>query len=254
MTWSIADVARMSGVTARTLRHYDDIGLLRPARVGANGYRYYDQDELLRLQQILLLRELGLGLAAIARILAGEDDRIDALRRHHRSLLAERDRLHRLADTVAKTIARLEEGTDMPAEEMFDGFTLSPEIIDDLERRSIEREGEQVRRYYDEIRENTAGWTPEQFAAAGQDARVFEGRVLEHMRAGTPVDDPAVRALMAQDFAAQQQLCTLDPDSYAQLGRAFADSPELRAHLDEQDPHLAEYLRDAMVAYAGTLG
>lgn len=58
MSWSIQQVARVPGVTARTLRYYDEIGLLRPADVGANGYRYYDREQLLRLQQILLLREL----------------------------------------------------------------------------------------------------------------------------------------------------------------------------------------------------
>ena len=63
MDWSIQDIARLAGTTSRTLRHYDDIGLLQPSRIGANGYRYYDRDALVRLQRILLLRDLGLGLA-----------------------------------------------------------------------------------------------------------------------------------------------------------------------------------------------
>ena len=75
MAWSIAEVARMSGVTSRTLRHYDEIGLLRPAYAAANGYRYYEQDELLRLQQILVLRELGVGLPEVRRILDAQTDR-----------------------------------------------------------------------------------------------------------------------------------------------------------------------------------
>ncbi|MFI1257366.1 MerR family transcriptional regulator, partial [Streptomyces netropsis] len=65
MAWSIADVARMSGVTSRTLRHYDEIGLLPPAWIGSNGHRYYEEADLLRLQQILLMRELDLGLREI---------------------------------------------------------------------------------------------------------------------------------------------------------------------------------------------
>jgi DNA-binding transcriptional MerR regulator len=69
MAWSIAEVARMSGVTSRTLRHYDQIGLLPPTWIASNGYRHYEEDDLLRLQQILLLRELGLGLAEIASVL-----------------------------------------------------------------------------------------------------------------------------------------------------------------------------------------
>jgi len=71
MSWSIVEVARHAGVSSRTLRHYDDVGLVPPAYVGTNGYRYYDQDALLRLQEVLLLRELGLPLDAIRRILDG---------------------------------------------------------------------------------------------------------------------------------------------------------------------------------------
>jgi DNA-binding transcriptional MerR regulator/ADP-ribose pyrophosphatase YjhB (NUDIX family) len=123
MSWSIQQVARVSGVTARTLRYYDEIGLLRPARVGANGYRYYEREQLLRLQQILLLRELGVDLATIFGVVDAEHDPIEALRRHHRRLLDEHERLRRLAGTVATTIEHLEEGTDMPAENLFGSMT-----------------------------------------------------------------------------------------------------------------------------------
>jgi 8-oxo-dGTP diphosphatase len=123
MTWSIQQVAKVSGVTARTLRYYDEIGLLRPARLGANGYRFYERKQLLRLQQILLLRELGMDLATIGGIVDDEDDPTDALHRHHRRLLDERERLDRLTATVAATIQHLDEGTDMPAENLFTAMT-----------------------------------------------------------------------------------------------------------------------------------
>ena len=84
MTWSIAEVARMTRVTSRTLRHYDDMGLLAPAYVGANGQQ--EQKQMLRLQQILLLRELGVGLETISEVLAGQRDRVEALRGHERWL------------------------------------------------------------------------------------------------------------------------------------------------------------------------
>jgi DNA-binding transcriptional MerR regulator/ADP-ribose pyrophosphatase YjhB (NUDIX family) len=116
-------VARVSGVTARTLRYYDEIGLLQPARVGANGHRYYEREQLLRLQQVLLLRELGLDLATIGDVVDAQRDPVEALRRHHRRLLDERGRLHRLASTVAATIEHLEKGTDMPAENLFEAMT-----------------------------------------------------------------------------------------------------------------------------------
>ena len=136
MAWSIAEVARMSGVTSRTLRHYDGIGLLAPAYVGGNGYRYYEVEQLLRLQQILLLRELGLGLSEIADAIGSQPGTVEALRRHHARLLAERDRLGVLARTVARTIAELEGGDPVTQpkinrpENLFEGF--DPSAYEDL--------------------------------------------------------------------------------------------------------------------------
>jgi 8-oxo-dGTP diphosphatase len=111
------------GVTARTLRYYDEIGLLEPARIGGNGYRYYEHEQLLRPQQILLLREIGLDLATIRGVVDTERDPVEALHRHQVDLLAERDRLDRVAATVAATIRHLQEGTDMPAEDLFEGIS-----------------------------------------------------------------------------------------------------------------------------------
>ncbi len=145
-TWSTAQVARMSKVTSRTLRHYDQIGLLEPARVGANGYRYYADAQLRRLQQILLLRELGLGLDAIAEVLDGQADELTALRQHHRWLLAEGERLARLADTVSRTIEHLEGGEEMPAEQMFTGFDHNPYEQEAKERWGAEVVEESTRR------------------------------------------------------------------------------------------------------------
>ncbi|MFE5709621.1 MerR family transcriptional regulator [Streptomyces sp. NPDC056501] len=109
MDWPIKEVARMTGVTARTLRHYGEKGLLPPARTGASGRRYYEEYQLLRLQQILVLRALGIGVPEIGRILSEQVDKVDALRGHHQRLLAERDRLDTLASTVSRTIAELEQ-------------------------------------------------------------------------------------------------------------------------------------------------
>jgi DNA-binding transcriptional MerR regulator len=105
------------------LRYYDEIGLLRPARVGANGYRYYEREQLLRLQQILLLRELGMDLATIGNVVDAERDPVEALRRHRRRLLDEWERLRRLAGTVAATI-------DPPlSSEQAAAITLPPEEL-----------------------------------------------------------------------------------------------------------------------------
>ncbi len=122
MDWSIQDIARLAGTTSRTLRHYDDIGLLPPSRVGDNGYRYYDRDALVRLQRILLLRDLGLGLPAIADILRQRTDAVPALRTHLVWLSDERERLARQIASVESTIQAMEGGEQIMAEDMLNGF------------------------------------------------------------------------------------------------------------------------------------
>lgn len=135
---SVQQVARASGTTSRTLRHYDRIGLLPPTEIGANGYRYYDDRALVRLQRILLLRELGLGLKAIGRVLDTQDEQArghpaptaeaEILQTHLAILHRERDRLQAQIGAVERTITALRrprteltEG-DLMTHRMFDGF------------------------------------------------------------------------------------------------------------------------------------
>ena len=119
---SIQEIAKLTGTTSRTLRHYEAVGLLAPSRVASNGYRRYDAEALVRLQRILLLRELGLGLPQIGELLARRVDAEDALTDHLAWLRAEQDRLARQIASVAATITTLKKGEEPMAEQMFDGF------------------------------------------------------------------------------------------------------------------------------------
>ncbi|PXA67145.1 MerR family transcriptional regulator [Cryobacterium arcticum] len=120
--WSIQEIARLAGTTRRTLRHYQDMGLVSPSRIGDNGYRYYDAEALVRLQRVLLLRQLGLGLPAIGDVIAGQRDDVAALRAHLDWLAHEQQRLGRQMASVERTITELEKGEKPMAEKMFDGF------------------------------------------------------------------------------------------------------------------------------------
>jgi DNA-binding transcriptional MerR regulator len=122
MDWSIQDIARIAGTTSRTLRHYDDMGLLKPSRTGHNGYRYYNQAALVQLQRILLLRGLGLGLPVIGQVLENETDAVKALSGHLKWLRQEQDRLARQIASVTQTINTVKGGGDIMAEDMFNGF------------------------------------------------------------------------------------------------------------------------------------
>jgi len=134
MEWSIAVIAKLAGTTSRTLRHYDDVGLVTPSRIGENGYRYYDADALVKLQRVLLLRELGLGIPAIAEVLDGQRDDTVALRAHLEWLSHERERLARQIASVERTITELEGGEKPMAEKMFDGFDHT-QYKDEVEQR-----------------------------------------------------------------------------------------------------------------------
>jgi len=122
MEWSVQQIGRRAGTTSRTLRHYDDIGLLKPSRTGDNGYRFYNESSLVRLQRILLLRDLGLGLPAIAEVLDHEPDAEKALGRHLDWLRQEQERLARQIASVRQTMEALKIGGQIMAEDMFDGF------------------------------------------------------------------------------------------------------------------------------------
>ena len=126
MTYTVKQVAALSGVSVRTLHFYDETGLLKPASTGANGYRFYEEPQLLALQQILFYRELGFELRQIRPLLDRPDfQRIDALR-SHRSALEERlTQTRRLLETIDHTVAHLKGTKPMTGEQIFAGFTVA---------------------------------------------------------------------------------------------------------------------------------
>lgn len=134
MEWSIQQLARATGTTSRALRHYDHVGLLPPSRLGSNGYRFYDGHALVRLQRILLLRELGLGLTEIGRVLDRRTDEVSALTAHLELLRMEQDRLARQVRAVEHSLTALEKGEDIMVEHAFDGFDHT-QYREEVERR-----------------------------------------------------------------------------------------------------------------------
>jgi MerR family transcriptional regulator, thiopeptide resistance regulator len=246
MAWSIVEVARMSGVTSRTLRHYDEIGLLPPSGIAPNGYRQYDEDALLRLQQILVLRELGLGLAEIRAVLDEQTDQVEALRAHHKRLLAEQDRLAALAATVARTIGELENaGGAMTKinrpENLFEGFDPSQYEAEARERWPAEYA--QSQRYADTL-------TPEDTEQLQRAATAAMIRMAELMSVGTPVGHPAVQSEIDAVYQGVKRFWTPNAGAFRGLGQMYVDDERFRVNYDSILPGLAEYYRDAMDAYA----
>ncbi|MEU7480005.1 MerR family transcriptional regulator [Lentzea sp. NPDC042327] len=250
MAWSIAQVARMSKVTSRTLRHYDSIGLLPPAWIGDNGYRYYEKEQVHRLQQILLLRDLGLGLDVVAEVLNGTDQ-LTVLRNHHRWLRDEQRRLDRLAGTVARTIAELEGGDEVKMEELFDGFDAKKQERHEAEL--VERYGEGAKEHIAESKRKMKGWNradADRFMAEWQDIATQLGALYV---AGAAVDTPQTQELVDRHYRWICLSWTPNRESYKGLGDLYVDSDEFRANFDvEGAGNMAEWTRDAMAHYAET--
>ncbi|HZG04415.1 MAG TPA: MerR family transcriptional regulator [Streptomyces sp.] len=245
MEWSIQEIARSAGTTSRTLRHYDAIGLLRPSRTGHGGHRYYDERALVRLQRILLLRELGLGLAAISDALDGQRDEAAALRTHLKLLEQERERLERQIESVRTTLAKLEGGEPLMPDEVLDGFDHTryrDEVIERWGREAYER-GDRWWRSLSE--DDKKEFQQRQLDIATDFARAH--------RAGLAPDSDEVQAIARRHYewvAIGWQGRRPTAEQFAGLGQMYVDDPRFTAAYDRHGEGTAAFVRDAMKAYA----
>lgn len=240
--WTIAEVARVSNVSSRTLRHYDQLGLLEPAWTGHNGYRYYGQPELLRLQRILLLRELGLGLETIGEVLDGQADTLEALAVHRKWLLAERDRLDRMSRTVEATISALRQGETMSAENIFKDFDNNP-----YEAEARELWGDTV---VEESKNRHAAMTPAQKQAFMDEYAALNLELASCFDAALPAEHPAVQAAVERHYKWICVSWTPNAESYVGLGQMYVEDPRFTANYDKVRVGLAQYLLEGIKVYA----
>ena len=240
--WSIQDLARAAGTTSRTLRHYGEVGLLTPSRIGGNGYRYYDQDSLVRLQRILLLRELGLGLPAIAEVLDGQQDTPTALRTHLALLEQERRRIERQIESVRTTLRKTEGGEELMAEEVFDGFDHTR-----YKEEVTQRWGRQAYEQGDRWWRSLSDTEKRSFQQRQIDIAADYGRAL---LAGKAADSDEVQAITKRHVDWLSVTTTPTRDYLIGLGEMYVADPRFTANYDVNGVGTAAFVRDAMRVYA----
>ncbi|THD53593.1 MerR family transcriptional regulator, partial [Phenylobacterium sp.] len=248
---TVKQVARLSGVSVRTLHHYDDIGLLKPACVGANGYRYYGREELLRLQQILFHRELGFSLEEIGRTLDAKGfDRVDALRAHRVRLEAKARRYRQLMRTIDETLAALEGDETMAEKAMYRGF--DPEKQAGFEKELVEKGGAEMQGHIDHAKAGMAGWKQSDFDAMQAEAEAIEAGMAKALVGGLPVDSSAVTALMRRQHAwiGKSWNRPAPAAAFTGLGQMYVDDPRFRERYDGRQAGLAEYMAAGMKSFA----
>ncbi|MET9110708.1 MerR family transcriptional regulator [Streptomyces zhihengii] len=242
MEWSIQDIARRAGTTSRTLRHYGELGLLAPSRVGGNGYRYYGQEELVRLQRILLLRRLGLSLPAIAEVLAGEQETAEALRTHLELLEQERERIGRQIAAVRTTLEKTTRGERLMPEEVLDGFDHTRYEQEVTERWGREAYTSGDRWWRSLTDEEKRGFKERQEAIAADFAAAFT--------AGRAPDDDEVQDIARRHCDWLSGPVRVTRSYVIGLGELYVGDPRFGVHYDRHAEGAAAFVRDALTVYA----
>lgn len=252
MEYTVQKLAKMAGISSRTLRYYDEIGILKPARINSSGYRIYGKQEVSRLQQILFYRELGVSLENIKDILTSPSfDSTEALLEHRRELLAKREQLDVLIANVDKTIAESEGRIIMSDKEKFEGFKKN--LIDENEKKY----GKEVREKYgdeqversNKIFKNMTKEQYDEFERLGTD-------ILGTLKAAFATGDPAGELAQKAADLHHQWLSfawgSYTREAHAGVAQMYVDDERFTAYYDKEQPGLAVFLRDAVMIYTGT--
>jgi DNA-binding transcriptional MerR regulator len=247
--YSVKKVAELSGVSVRTLHHYDEIGLLPPSTRTGSGYRRHARSDLLRLQEILAWRQLGFSLRETRSLLDDPGyDRGAALRRQRQLALAERKSLRAMIAALDAAIAALEAGTPMEEETMFEGFDPDP-YAEETQRRY----GGTSR--YAESKRRTAGYGEAEWKRleeeADEIARAFAGLRTSGAR---PDGAEALAAAERHRRFISRWFYDCPPPLHRGLGELYVADGRFRASWDRHGMGLAEFVRDAVAANAAAAG
>lgn len=241
MRLSVSEAAKRAGISVRTLRYYDEIGLLKPSETTPAGYRFYDDTALASLQQILFYRELDVPLEQIGRILnAPENDRTEALQKHRTLLLMKRRRLDDMLRLVDETIGGITMYDERPKPTQADWEAVKEQYA----REAAERWGNTEAFW--ESREKHAQYTPE------QEARI-SAEMEEIFRAFGACGDPAGEEarILVERWQAHitRYHCNCTDSILACLGQMYVNDPRFKKNLDKYGPGTAQKISDAIAAY-----
>jgi len=244
---TVKELSKLAGITVRTLHYYDEIGLLKPSRIGDNGYRYYGEKSLLRLQQILLYRELGLSLAKIQKLMGRHDfDVLTALESHKAELQKRMAQWERLISTVEQTILHIKGEKTMSEKQLFTAFT-------DEQQADYENEAMQM---YDPaiVKASTQKWkkyTAAEKKQIGEEGNAVYLDLLRAMPKGAA--SPEAQACVKRWRTHMQYFWTPNDEQLLGLADLYNNDLRFKANFDKIDPRLAEFMRAAVLVHVENL-
>ncbi|MFC4778829.1 MerR family transcriptional regulator [Paenibacillus sp. GCM10023252] len=251
--YRINEVAKLAGVSVRTLHHYDSIGLLEPAEVKDNGYRLYSDEDLSKLQHILFFKELDFPLTRIKEIVSDPGfDQKRALHSHKELLLEKLRRLERIIQSVDLTLTSLEGGTTMDNKDKFEPFDMKR-----IEEHQQKYEQETKEKYgntdaYKESARRTAGYKEEDWKRIHDRNEELYRQLIAAMPKG-PEDEEVQQIVGAMRQHITDNFYECSTEIWRGLGEMYVADPRFTANIDKVQEGLASFLRDAIVIYCDRL-
>lgn len=249
--YTVSELAALAGVSVRTLHHYHEVGLLRPAYVGENSYRYYGREELLRLQQILIHRELGLPLAEIGAILdAPGFDRLMALKSQREHIAQEVARSAEMLRTIDRTIAEFQGDRAMKDAELYSGI-VDPKKQAEHEAWLEQKYGPEVGAHIETSRRKMEALLPSEREAMMSELKDIERQLAKALLDGMPPEARSLDPLIERhrDWVASSwgRECLLE--AYAGLADIY-EHPDFKARYEAIEKGFSTYLCAAMRSWA----
>ena len=249
MEYTINKLAKLAGITTRTLRYYDEIGLISPTRISSNGYRIYGQKEVILLQQILFYRELDVPLDEIKRILLKKEfDGISALESHREALINKRNNLNILIENVEKTIDSEKGKITMDDKERFKGF------LDELVLENEKKYGDEIREKYgdeaiDASNEKIKGMSKERYEEIDTLSKELNTSLKAAFEQGDPLSELAQKTCELHRKWLSCFWSSYSKDAHLGITQMYVDDPRFTEYYDKIAPGCAVFLRDAVAIY-----
>lgn len=247
MAYTVKKLAKLSGVSVRTLHFYDEIGLLKPAYYGENQYRYYEEAQLLMLQQILFFRELGFQLSDIKRMFACADfDKVKALESHRKVLEKNLDQTKTLIETVDKTIAHLRGKQTMKLEEIFEGF--DAEKQKHYENFLVDHGVSETMMHH--TKDKVANWSKDQWQENKRDTDAIHAELVVAIQEEHKPTDPLVQKIIRKHYQMVTTFWTPTRETYIGLSELYCSHPDFVKFYNDIHPQLLPFLMTAMKYFA----
>lgn len=249
--YTVKKLAKISGVTIRTLHYYDEIGLLRPAYIGESGYRYYRNEQLLLLQQILFFKELGFELKQIQLILSKDNfDQCMALISHKQVLEKKIKRMHELIQTIDKTVNYIEAKGMISEKEFFNGLYHEKQTEYEQYLADVYDESEKMNKLIAKSHKNTKRWSKLDWDKVKFSMDLIYKDLAVAIELKEKIDSPKVQTLIADYFTILKKFYNPTKAIFIGLGQLYMTHPDFKKLYDNYHPLLAEYLSKAMALFA----